>query len=122
MDTSPSTNFCCQCKHLLGKRHDIGNVDAWRCYHPDNIRHKRYNLVTGVPITIYMMEELESIRANSALCGPTGAWFEQYIPPVYTSGAVTLPNGQELRKQEAPAKVLTAGLKARLGALKAEDL
>lgn len=115
MDTpAPTPVFCRDCKHLLGIRHKPELAADWRCAHPSNIDSVSHNLVTGDKIVIYHCTDLIALRNNSYECGPSGAWFEAYTPPVYTSPSlVPIPSSP---------KPLNTGLKARLAALKAEDL
>lgn len=129
--------FCCNCKHLLGKRDYIYKADEWKCVHPNNLvkNEQRINLVTGIQeyIREYHDEDLNSLRTREGMgateyCGPTGKWFEQYNAPVYkapeaqpTIGgkkAIELPveapfSQDELSKNSSAAADRLAAIKAR---------
>lgn len=104
-------DFCCNCKHLLGKRHSPEQAENWRCYHPANIAHKYTNLVTGAPITVLVCDSIVDARGTQDKC----MGFELYIAPVYsppvnvpTSAPVYSPtNSSSLNKLKAKLKNLS---------------
>lgn len=118
--TSPATSprFCRDCKHLLGKRHDIGNSENWRCFHPYNVAFRKYNLVTGTPITLYKCEGLHLLRTMLEYCGPDGAWFELYVPPQHTWNGLP-ENSKEVVTR---TKEVTPSLKQRLAKITVGDI
>jgi hypothetical protein len=114
MDTC-ELKFCCNCKHLLGNRIRLDSSDNWRCHHPSNIFSATHNLVTGIPIKSLKCECLQELRSFNAMCGASGAWYELYVLPVYVPPPSAIATA-------ISTKGVTPALKARLGALKAEDL
>ena len=84
MDSPPV--FCINCSHLLGNRNRIELVEDWRCWHSNNIQSRTHNLVTGTPITNYVVSNISDVRTRLCL----GDWYEEYVRPTYQAPPVEI--------------------------------
>lgn len=115
MEPESKPDFCCHCKHLLGKRHSPESAEAWRCYNPGNIEGKQYDLVTGAQITYLKCENIRTARGTEDKC----MGFELYEPPVH---APTIPNYLAPSNQSNSTSNSLNKLKAKLKNIGVNDL
>lgn len=72
--------FCYTCKHLIGNRHNRDreeSVSNWKCGHEENIAERKLNLVTGIKRTVYVREDIATVRCTHC----EGKWYELYEEP-----------------------------------------
>lgn len=81
MESIPAATFCINCHHIA--TNGSGNWEQFKCFAPENLDSEKLNLVNGVKIKVYKVEDCHSARKSEIYCGKSAKWFKEKPPEKY---------------------------------------